>query len=92
VIDHIALAHQAIHDRRVANVLNGEAKADPLLKRRDVLKATCAEIIDHGHFVAAIQQLLSQMAADETCTASDQRACWHVQERPLCSQRNCTAI
>src|SRR5581483_9184422 len=52
VVDHVTLADQSIHDRRVADVFDGEMETDALFKVRDVFKLPGGQVVDDGHFLS----------------------------------------
>jgi hypothetical protein len=72
VKNQAALADQAVHDNLIRDGFDGEVEVGIPGQVGDVLEAPGGQVVDDGDAVAAFEQGLSQVAADETGTPGDE--------------------
>jgi hypothetical protein len=86
VVDQIAFADQPVQHLFVENGVDGEVVAGVLSQALDVLETTGREVVDDDDVVAATEEGVGQMSADEAGAARDQRSSrWlRTRARALC--------
>lgn len=72
VEDQAAFADQPVHDDLVGDGFDGEVETGIISQVGDVFEAPGGEVVDDGDAVAALEQGLSQVTADETGTPGDE--------------------
>ena len=72
VHDGIAGVDHLGEQRLVADRVDGVVEARVRLELRDVVDRARRQVVEHEHFVTALQQRVGQMGTDETCAAGDE--------------------
>jgi hypothetical protein len=76
--NHVALVNKFGDNRQVVNRVNRVMKTRVALEMLDILDATCREVINHKHFVAALKISIGKVRPDKT--------------RPTCNQNSQTFL
>jgi hypothetical protein len=79
VEDHVALAHQPVHDRLVRDRLVDELEAGVLRQVGDVGQPAGGQVVDGRNGLPLVEQGLGQVTPDEAGPAGDQSAHTHRQ-------------